>query len=338
MYLISPNKGQYKANLHCHSTLSDGSKTPEELKEMYKRHGYSILAITDHERPADHTYMTDGNFLMLTGYEVYIRADKNAAYDVYSSKEVHLNLFARDPHNLSYVCYNKPYCKYLPRDKHDTLVKVGSEAPREYTTEYINSFIRTAKDNGYIVSYNHPCWSMVAEADVLDTEGCFSLEMVNYNSYLMNHHEHNGALYDKLLIAGKRVFCHGVDDNHNRCPEGHPRCDSFGGFTMIMADSLEYGEVFSAMERGEMYSSMGPVIHSIEYSDMKLHIECSPASVIIVYMGSKSPAHIYAPVGETLTSADVEIDERAKFVRVSVIDTVGNWADTRGYGRDELGL
>ena len=26
---------QYKANLHCHSILSDGKKTPEELKELY---------------------------------------------------------------------------------------------------------------------------------------------------------------------------------------------------------------------------------------------------------------------------------------------------------------
>ena len=34
MYLISPHKKQYKANLHCHSTSSDGRKTPEELKEV----------------------------------------------------------------------------------------------------------------------------------------------------------------------------------------------------------------------------------------------------------------------------------------------------------------
>ena len=36
MYLISPLKKQYKANLHSHSTISDGKKTPEELKELYK--------------------------------------------------------------------------------------------------------------------------------------------------------------------------------------------------------------------------------------------------------------------------------------------------------------
>ena len=34
-YLISPHKAQYKANLHCHSTLSDGCLTPEVLKNLY---------------------------------------------------------------------------------------------------------------------------------------------------------------------------------------------------------------------------------------------------------------------------------------------------------------
>ncbi|MBQ7827205.1 MAG: hypothetical protein IJ386_02945 [Clostridia bacterium] len=337
MYLISPHKKQYKANLHCHSTKSDGTKTPEELREMYKRHGYSVLAITDHERPYDHSALTDEELLMLTGYEVYIRPSKNADYDIYAS-EIHLNLFARDPHNETIICYNKPYCKYIPADEHYSFPHAGSEEPREYTREYINRFIRTAKDNGYIVSYNHPYWSMESEADVLATEGCFSMEMVNYNSYVMNHLEHNGALYDKLLAAGKRVFCHGADDNHNRKPEGHPECDSFGGFTMIMADSLDYDSIFSAMEQGEMYSSMGPTFDVVEYNDRRLHIECSPVSAIIVYTGSKHTDRVVAPIGETVTSADLEIDEDARFVRISLLDKDGKWADTRGFTREELGL
>ena len=61
-YLISPEKKQYKANLHCHSVLSDGKKTPEELKEMYKARGYSILAITDHERPREHQALSGKDY------------------------------------------------------------------------------------------------------------------------------------------------------------------------------------------------------------------------------------------------------------------------------------
>ena len=45
--LIDESLGQYRANLHCHTTISDGSKTPEEMKEFYKAHGYSAIAFTD---------------------------------------------------------------------------------------------------------------------------------------------------------------------------------------------------------------------------------------------------------------------------------------------------
>ena len=66
-----PEKGQfYKANLHCHTTVSDGKFTPEETKNMYKAHGYSILAFTDHNIMIPHHDLTDENFLALTGFEM----------------------------------------------------------------------------------------------------------------------------------------------------------------------------------------------------------------------------------------------------------------------------
>ena len=39
IYLL-PNTPKYKANLHCHTTFSDGAFTPEKIKEIYKAHGY----------------------------------------------------------------------------------------------------------------------------------------------------------------------------------------------------------------------------------------------------------------------------------------------------------
>lgn len=337
MYLISPDKKQYKANLHSHSTNSDGAKTPEELRDMYKSHGYSVLAITDHEYPCDHSGMSTEDFVMLTGYEVYIRPSKTCVYDVFSP-EIHLNLFARDPHNETIIGYHSPCFKYLPKEKQESLPHGGVDGPREYTREYVNSFIRAAKDHGYIVGHNHPYWSMESEADVLAVEGCFSMEMVNYNSYLSSGLEHNGALYDRLLQNGKRIFCHGADDNHNRFPVGDPGFDSFGGFTMILADSLDYDSVFGAMERGDMYSSMGPEIKSVEYRDGCVRVECSPAAKIFAYTGRKHPRHVFAPMGETITSAEIPVDAEAKYLRVSVVDREGRWADTRGYSREELGI
>lgn len=338
IYLINPSKRQYKANLHCHSILSDGRKTPEELKKMYKSHGYSILSITDHERPGEHQNLTDDDFIMITGYENYIRPNPNGKYNIYD-KEVHLNLFARDPKNVKLICYNENYCRYAKRDGAlDTLVRVGSERQRELTREYVNEFIRTAKEHGYLVTYNHPYWSMEDEADILSYEGIFSLEICNYGSYITSLLEHNAPLYDKMLCSGKRIFCHGADDNHNKHPEDSPLNDSFGAFTMIMPKKFTYSEIIDAMETGEMYASMGPTISELSVEGDNLHVECSEVTHIFAYFGSKTPTPVYAPKGEFLTSADIKIDPKARYVRIGIIDKAGRWANTRGYFRDEIGF
>ena len=335
MYLISPNQKQYKANLHCHSMLSDGVKTPEELKKLYKENGYSILAITDHETPCNHSDLNDAEFLTITGYEAYIRNNITNKSDVYNC-EIHMNLFARDPENEAIVCYNPCYNKYVPLEKHDQFKKVGSQEPRVYSTEYINNFVKTAKENGYIVSYNHPWWSMESEERILSYEGFFSMEMSNYSCHLISGLEYNAALYDKMLCAGKKIFCHSADDNHNKYPDNSARCDSCGGFAMIMPQEFTYDSVFNALENGNFYSSMGPVFKEISMEGNKIHIECSDVQRIMVFTGSKSPRLLLAEEGQTLNCADFEIPERAKFVRVSIADCYGRFADTRGFMREEL--
>ena len=69
---------------------------------MYKERSYSILSITDHETPKSHSFLTDSEFIAITGYETYIIPDPNFIFDVYS-KEIHINLFARDPENEAIV-------------------------------------------------------------------------------------------------------------------------------------------------------------------------------------------------------------------------------------------
>jgi hypothetical protein len=339
IYLIPSNKKQYKANLHSHSTLSDGNKTPEELKEMYKAHGYSVLSITDHERPYCHQSLSEEDFILLTGYECYIRPHPLGKYKPYN-KEVHLNLFARDPNNVKMICCNECYCRYVKRDNaFESLERVGSERPREFTTEYINEYIQTALDNGYLVSYNHPYWSMENEAEILSYEGIFSVEIVNYSSYLANALENSSALYEKMLLAGKRVFCHSADDNHNVKPVDHPRSDSFGGFAMIFPEEFSYSGIINAMEKGEMYASMGPTIKELSVEGDTLHLECSEVEHVYLYVGSKRVVSTHAFPGEPLiTTADLLIDAKARFVRVAIQDKEGRWAHTRGYFRDEIGF
>lgn len=255
---IAPGAKQYRANLHSHTNLSDGTLTPEQMVQAYKEKGYSILAITDHEAPYDHTALSTDDFLMLTGYEAYIRPSPTCEFDLFKP-EIHLNLLAKDPHNTAIIGWDPNFCKYMPLEvaEHQREHK-GDLGPRKYSREYIQRFIDTARASGYLVTYNHPCWSMEAEEDTLSYDGCFSLEVFNTGSEKISGYECNMALYDKFLRKGKFLYVHGADDNHNKAPFGDLMCDSFGSWTQILAEELTYRRSFGRWKRAAFMPPPAP--------------------------------------------------------------------------------
>ena len=97
-YLLPENGNFYKSNLHCHSTISDGAFTPQELKEIYKSKGYQILSITDHNIIVDHSYLNEEDFLLLTGAEYNVN-EPGWAERRFWVKTYHLNFIAKRPDN-----------------------------------------------------------------------------------------------------------------------------------------------------------------------------------------------------------------------------------------------
>ena len=45
MYLDQDGKRWFRGNLHTHSTVSDGLKTPDEVIRIYRNEGYDFLAL-----------------------------------------------------------------------------------------------------------------------------------------------------------------------------------------------------------------------------------------------------------------------------------------------------
>lgn len=337
MNFISSGARQYKANLHCHSTLSDGSLPPEALIRAYREQGYSILCITDHEAPYDHTDASDSDFLMLTGYEAYIRPSPNCTIDRYGP-EIHLNLLAKDPHNTTFIGFDPNFCKYMPPETAAQRRKAGDLGPRRYERDYIQKFIDQARENGYLVAYNHPCWSMESEEEILAYTGCFSLEVFNTGSMCTNGLEHNMALYDRMLRMGKFLYCHGADDNHNHAPFGSPQCDSFGSWTMILAEELTYPAVIRALEQGRFYASTGPAVTCLRFDGNRVHLECSEALRIIMHMTPKWAVRVCNDDASPVTQADFVIPDAAPYVYFSVMSADGKEAHTHAFTRGELGI
>ncbi len=96
---LLPQTKYYKANLHTHSTISDGRMPPKEVKQAYKEKGYQILAFTDHNIAVNHSQMNEPDFLTLTGFEVDITAQHGAPF---ADQTYHLNLIAKEPMNWAF--------------------------------------------------------------------------------------------------------------------------------------------------------------------------------------------------------------------------------------------
>jgi len=312
-WLLPKNGKFYKANMHCHSTLSDGEFTVEKLKEEYQKKGYSIIAFTDHEKFYTHNDLSDENFLAINSYEVDI-----SNWDTDDSN------FVRCYHFNCYALSNGDNNVVLPK-------------PDYKDTASINRFIKKLNESNYIVCYNHPYWSLQTLDDYRELEGLFASEIYNYSAYIGDGIDGNQTqVYDTLLRLGKRISCIASDDNHDKNPIGHPQNDSFGGFIMVKAESLDYDTIMKAIQKGEFYASAGPAIEELYVEDNIAKIKCSPAVRITVNTAGRRAGVVNAPEGETITAAEFNIDPRDRYIRFEVMDERGRRANSRAYFLDEL--
>ena len=324
-YLIDPAQHWCKANLHCHTLLSDGCLTPEEIKERYMAHGYDVVAFSDHEILHDNSHLTDDNFVALTAVEYSINDPAPYWRD---ERTIHMNLFSRNPHNTFHpACSVRNAGRYYARFKDDFR---ADGYDRVYTTESINETIRRANEAGFLVQYNHPNWSLNTREDYLAMEGLWSLEILNYCTELETGAEYCPMIYDDMLNHGKRLFCSMGDDNHN-ADKGN--VGSFGGATYVGVDSLTYENVFDAMEKGEIYCSAGPRILSLYVEDDTAVLDCDPAENVVFTSKNRRFMNKF---GEKITHVEFPLKEVVDHFRITVFDDRGRRAHTRAYYLEEL--
>lgn len=307
-YLLPDGCNFYRANLHAHSKISDGSYTPAELKELYKSHGYSILAITDHFKLENHSQLSGDDFLMLSGCEIAILEPGD--FDTKYKKVCHLNLYPARPDTVLF------------------------DFDTEYSAEGINRIIEKANENGFLVVYNHPAWS--AEEQYLDYNGLFGLEIFNASTAAMGHDEHNGKILDEFLRQGKKLFCLANDDCHNALPDDHPYSDMFSGFTMIAAPSLDYPSVMNALKNGNFYASEGPEIYELSEENGTVYIKTSPVKEVTLITGTRRRARtaVSKKSGEYITETQFPLDKTDRYFRIEAKCKYGNKAYTQFYSID----
>lgn len=336
-YLLPRNGNFYKANLHCHTTFSDGRKTPEEIKEIYKERGYSVVAYTDHDILISHDELNDDSFLALHGFEVEVNEDNGKPWP--EIKTCHICFIGLEPENIIQPCWHRSSYLFGNAPNYRHLVKFDENEPdfvRHYDGETISQIMKTARDKGFFVTYNHPTWSKEVYTDYINYHGMHAFEIFNGGCISEGFDDYNPRVYDDLLMHGEKLYCVGGDDNHNAGDPNSRRYDVGHAWTTIKADKLDYRTITKALEDGNFYATEGPEIYDLWYEGDKVHITCSDADRILCAYGIRNADVKYSENGVPVTEAEFTMYPAWKYFRITVIDKQGRHACTNAYFGEAL--
>lgn len=247
--------GHYKANLHTHTTASDGSWNPHQVVDQYHQEGYRILAITDHDNYAARTtwpwqefdkirpstrslsYLADGKFSNFCGNLTYENRDP-----------ADLGMIAIQGHEISRTLH----AQSLFSDWHSTSSNLDEQ-------------LRGAAARGGLAVMNHPAhhWTKVTplpaelpEATVQNYielytthTNLMALEIVN-GAVPITHRPYDRAVWDRVLEAlmpERPVWGMASDDMHSK---------QFGiGWVVFLAPVFDEASVRQAFVDGAFYFS-----------------------------------------------------------------------------------
>ena len=324
-----PSGGKfYKVNMHCHTTISDGKQTREEVKALYQSLGYDAVCFTDHEVLLGHEDLCDENFVALHGYEVAIKQNLEG-HTGYFQPVYHFNLIAKEQSKrmMPRFFLNNPSmagnsAKWLEKvgvyDENDTIETT------HYDVDWINGYLKAVSEAGFLISYNHPEWSLQNLSDYVGLEHLHAVEVINGDCG--QYFEHGIVCYDQMLRAGKQLIAVAGDDNHTAKSCGL-------GWTMIKAEALTYEALMAAYERGDCYVSEGPELLELFREDDELVVRTKGAERVLL-RGEGRYRHLrklenHTEIGEARFAYHPE--QFGRYFRVELIDGHGKKAFSRAY-------
>jgi hypothetical protein len=293
-YFVNPFREEgrwFKGNVHTHSTRSDGTRTPEQLVEIYSGAGYDFLSITDHSSVTDVEGLGGEGFLLIPGEEICVgRTHANQPYHIVALG-VQKTLPFRD----------------FDRDLDPQLV-----------IDHIN-------DLGGIPFLAHPYWSGLNHRDMMEIEGYHGVEIYNTGCDFERNTGYSEAHIDDIIVMGRRPLIYAVDDHHGAERPMLP-LDAAVAWISVKSRSLGEDDIMSSIRNGLFYSSTGPEIMDVSIDDAGvISVECSPAKEIS-FVSTPSLGIKYYAEDTPLTSASYRGRLGETYVRIEVTDYAGGKA------------
>lgn len=303
IYLLPKEGNLYKANLHCHSTVSDGKFTPEQIKEMYLKRGYHAVAYTDHQVCVPHTELTDEGFVALTGVEI--------AFGIRQKSSIHVCGISRAP---------------------DTTLTIPNELSDD--VELVNRGIKRLNECDFITTLNHPRWSGMSASVISQIGDVANFEVVNGFEMIQDGYGDSSACFELELRRGRRVSPIAADDSHTMSAPEEAGYEYFRGFTVIKAEKLSYDALISALDSNNFYASTGPMFKNLYIKDGVLHVESSPVSGVYVHGQLYSHRAALIKGEDSIECAEINVEkilEDSSYLFVQIVDKDGKRAISAPY-------
>lgn len=170
-------KRRYKVNLHMHTSLSDGQRTPAEAVQHYRQNGYDAVALTDHW--------------------FYGEGEENPSFTILSGAEY--NLGGADSHEGVWH-----------------ILAIGTQRPpsvaKSMTPQALVDAIHRA---GGLAILAHPAWSLNLPEEIRRIRGFDGVEIYNTVSGVhMSRRADSSLIVDLLGREGFHLPLHAADDTH----------------------------------------------------------------------------------------------------------------------------
>jgi len=231
IFSLNAQSRYYKAQMHCHTTNSDGGYSPQDLVLKYKADGYEIMMITDHNHLTLPSEVNVPGVLCIASEEITF--------------ERHMNGFF-----LNRVII--PTTDFTCQQAIDSVKSQGGLIMLNHYCE------------GPITDDD---WAVSAQEILTFNNGPDMLEIWNTGTETIQTND-DKSIWDAVLTAGKKVWGCATDDFH---PSVSELIEYNKGWNMIWLDSLCEQNVFDALVRGDFYASTGVEISHYSVTDYGSH-------------------------------------------------------------------
>jgi hypothetical protein len=330
-YNACPSK-QYKGQMHCHTTNSDGEFTALDVVTKYKRAGYDFITISDHNYI---THEPDGNQLvwLCDSYEDTADAQHMNVYNVVGNGTEgvykYQNMYSvgstipekiahYETDGISLIAINHP---------DDIEQYVTNEAINAYPkgvvlAEVWNSAIASLVASVGTRSQLPPRTRSQAEYYIVDEQKYVRYTRVNGSYTYVDEDNYVAGNTDRafglLLDKGYKVFCIAVDDFHRDAQFNY-------GWIKVFANSKDKNELWNSICRGCYYASSGVSLKSINCNNGVYRVELDTdehqgQSATFKFVGSNNTI-LQQTSG---TSAEYKFSGAESFVRCVVEIATGN--------------